>query len=198
MSKDVVDFMRNASWEELGPILQIVADRVNESRRGTGGNTPRPIWRACVELGPSYACIEIVLWVKDDSGETVGVALKKREMSDQGWAGSEHVNGCALRPNDDLARAQERLLDELTDDACLREQLRTSFESRHAFIEVHREDPERSVNCMTAVWEAWVPLSAMTLLKPGFVFRPLSQMSADAIVDHHQTTLADMYASRLR
>lgn len=191
MRLQFAELARELPLEMLDLGLQVAAQRINDFRDENGGNTPGVLWKTCIEFGPSYACLELVLWIVDGAGRRRGVALQKREAADQGWQGTEHVNGRALLPHQRLGQIQEKLLDEITEDEGLRSKLRTAFGPR-AFIDVHREDPDRRVNCMTAVYEAEISAADFNLLKPGFVARTMAELNDKIIVDHHRRTLAEL------
>lgn len=187
-SKNTWGWVQTASWEELGDLLATIARRINDHRKENSGNTPREIWKPCIELGPSYACVELVLWSQRGGNVVPGVMLKKRDALDQGWEGLKHINGKAVLPHDDLFGVQERLLDEITGDVELRDHLRRSFMDQ-AHIEVHREDPDRRANCLTAVYQANITEADAQRLHEGFVYVPPEKINDHSIVDHHRNTL---------
>ena len=196
-----LEHLRTVALVELAPHLRILADRVNEHRLKNDGLTPKQLFVQCLELGLTYTCIELVIWVQDDHGNVCGVVLKRRDRSDQGWHGKLTISGVALRPFDTLIQAQEHLLQEIASNENLRAILRSAF-AMPVYLEVHREDTDatvegRRVNCLTAVYSHSIPKSAMLELQPGFEYIPVTDIAIDAIVDHHRATLASLLRSRV-
>ena len=170
--------------ERLDLIFQILADRLDEYRRGHNGYTPRPLFKSAVEIGLSYACLELVIQMDD------GVMLKQRETGVQGWSGMKHIPGISMMPFETLEQAQERLLKELTEDNELLAHLRLT----NPFIRVYREDTDpktegRRVNCLTVVYSVNLSQEEIPKLKKEFIFVSCDQFSDESIVDHHRQTL---------
>ncbi|MBA3036046.1 MAG: hypothetical protein FP814_06085 [Desulfobacterium sp.] len=191
-----LEYLKGAPLTDISPHLRVVADRIDEHRRAKQGFTPHELFVQCLELGLCYACIELVLWVCDNSGVVTGVALKRRDIEDQGWHGKLTIAGVAIRPFDSLVQAQERLLEEIASDETMKSLLRGAFNDS-PFIEVHREDTDtqvegRRVNCLTAVYAKIVNRTDISMLAAGFEFVPLSSAGDAAIVDHHRETLNAM------
>lgn len=197
---DTIDTM---SWDELGTVLQKAAVRVNAHRLENAGMTPRAVFVPCLELGMTYACLEMLTWVFDDTSfEILGVLLMKRAASDQGWENSYHIPGVAIRPHDTLESAKTRLIAEMTlamsspraSNPAVEKMLRGGLKSS-AFIEVHREDPDRHTNCMTAVYEVEISQSSLgTFLTSGsFKYFPREMLGDPVIVDHHRDTIRKMF-----
>lgn len=201
--QSIADDLATLPIEDLVPIALMLANRLHVHRISHGGRTPRALWKSVVEIGPSYACIELALSFPNCAGKAGGFFLKSRDTEDQGWQGMLTIPGVSLMPAETLGAAQERLIAECTDDSGLRDHLRFQmFANPKIKVEVHREDTDprtegRRVNCMTAVYVIDVPLGQHTLLKQGFVFVPRHRVASDnAIVDHHQKTLSGIMSNR--
>lgn len=179
--------VRRLPLENMGAVLGVVADRLDQYRRQNSGYTPRSIFKSALEIGISYACLELVIWIDG------GAMLKQRGGEAQGWSGMKHIPGVALMPYESLAEAQERLLGEFTEDDDLLEQLRTAFDNE-PYIEVHREDTDpgmesRRVNCLTVVYSVILGQEDVSRLKDEFIFVARKNFGDESIVDHHQITL---------
>lgn len=194
-------YLRTAPLPQVEQHLRLLAERINEHRRENSGLTPRELFVPCIELGLTYACVELLLYICDADGVIEGVALKKRDATDQGWQGKLTICGAAVRPFDTLRAAQEHVLDEVASDGELRSQIGSAFDGT-VYIEVHREDTDTTVegrrsNCLTAVYSQSIAAPTVAQLSPGFEIVPLRDLYSASIVDHHRQTISALLKLRV-
>lgn len=186
----LLNLLQQTPLEELGPAFKILADRLHEHREKNNGYTPPEIFLSALEIGTSYACLGLALLVKDVAGTIIGAMLKCRSKAEQDWAGQKAIPDFALMPFETLAQAQVRLTALVTDDPELRVLLLNHIMEAWTLTEVHREDPERRVNCLTGVYAITVTDDMRAKLKEEFTFVPLEQFNDESIVAHHRPVLA--------
>jgi hypothetical protein len=111
------------------------------------------------------------------------------------------IPGGTLKSIEMLTQLLWRVIDEITSDTVFHTAISDQVMNSPAFIEVHREDTDatvegRRVNCLTAVFPVMLTQNniADDSLHEGFVFVPCDKFGDPTIVDHHRATLQAIYA----
>ncbi len=187
----VEEWAKKTPLEEMGNVLKIVAERLDEHRKGNKGFTPKSIFEPCLGIGLGYGAHEMMIIVMDGPVRT-GVMLKLRSKDELSWAGFYQIPGVVEQPLDTEQTVINRLSKEIYgEEGRLRADL--SFcGGRFLGIETHYET-ERKCDCRTALWK--MPVSRLdlpSLSGQWSLFTP-DRFDSELIVDHHRNTLRSFF-----
>lgn len=187
--EEVLDYLKGASLTELGPVMEVLATKVDQYRRDNSGYVPFEVFPHVLGIAGQYTCIEWIPKVVDSEGALKGFLLKRRGDGEQGWEDQYQIPGVAIVPvpqNDLMQLAEKRLQVELNipnlDENMVQGQQAIGFEA-HA-------EPERNTTCLTL--QMTVELTEAVcdqLQRTAWKFFDLQNLRDSQIVNHHQATL---------
>ncbi len=175
-NEQMVGFIKTATWEELLPVIQALAERIYEHRKSNKGYAPPSVFEWLLGMGGVTVSVQIVNEVIDRGGRRIGFALKQREATEAGadWANLYHSTCCTML----LFDTPEMALGRDTKDAfgCVP----TKDEVEFLGVTIH-DEPERRSACVTIMHRRKITERDLAVLQGTWrVF------SEDAVRDHHK------------
>lgn len=109
MIKELLRSLSEMPLDDLAPIMELIAKKIELNRSANKGTVPLSIFPYCLSIGGVYPCVEIVPCVGK------AFALKKRNAStgEQGWDGLYHVPGVCARITDTPETIINRIITEM-------------------------------------------------------------------------------------
>lgn len=184
MNQNILAELGSLPLENLAPIFNLLKKRCYTARLANNGRVPKEIFEACVGIGGTCPCYQVVVRVVDMDNKLVGFALRKREADESGdaWANMYH-NICTVArmtetPDDILERIASDMGEEIHFNA------RVILEG----VTIHSEK-ERCCDAHTHIWSLDVFQKAVSTF-PGTweIFGP-DQLDDPRIIDHMREIL---------
>jgi hypothetical protein len=176
--------MREASLEQLVPIFEVLATRLNDYRTAHNGYVPRSLFLPWLGIAGVYYCCDIIVWSPEEPGTFL---LKKRGGAEINPAmegkfqvvGSIGIYGQSAEQV--LARSLREVFGE-RDDLVKKYQDRLKF----LFTEIHPE-PWRKCYCLTPVFGLELDSDGVASLDG--TWQGFSNLDDSRIVAHQRETL---------
>ncbi len=125
----------------LGPLMDVLAEKVINYRKQNNGHVPIEVFTSCCAIGGATITFELVIRTP------FGLMLKKRGEEEQGWNGHFHIPGSLLCPENAEATVKKRVLEEAFGAHAPDFLERLSY----ACADVRRDNTERRGNCVSIV-----------------------------------------------
>lgn len=174
-------FLRNTPLKDLGPEMEILAERCYRNRLANKGYVPLEIFEACIGIGGNYPCAQIIVEVVKD-GQHAGYALRQRDSGEIGteWAGMYHNVCTAVRMGETAEQVLARDFSDITGIAPAVNDLEyvgTNLQS----------EPERLADAVTTIWKIKVKESDVSHFKGAW--KVFTDLNDPTIIDHMQAIL---------
>ncbi|HAM88384.1 MAG: hypothetical protein US83_C0005G0001 [Candidatus Falkowbacteria bacterium GW2011_GWC2_38_22] len=174
MSKEIIDFLKNAPLKDLKEVFSVLADRVYEHRLANQGFVPLEIFESCLGIAGVSISVQIVNQVVDDQGNSIGFALKLRQSDEVGWQNLYH-NTCTTgrigdTPASALTRDQRETFGEIPKN--------DKLECLGCTINV---ETERRSSCLTVMYVRKIKLEDMSSFIGTWKF-----FSNQQVIDHDE------------
>ena len=72
-------YVQDASWKELGPVMETIGRRMRKHRERNRGRIPLEVFIQALFIAGVFAVAEIIVEVVDEEGLVIGYALKLRD-----------------------------------------------------------------------------------------------------------------------
>jgi len=178
------ELLETTPLEELGPELDILAERCYQARVANKGRVPREIFESCVGIGGNYPCAQIIVEVIDDTGVHIGYALRQRDAGESGseWSGLYHNVCSAIRMGETEQDVLARNFADITGVVPAVNDLEyvgTNLQS----------EPERRADAVTTIWMIPMREADISTLNGTWKVFGDDELGDPSIIDHMQAIL---------